>query len=57
MMCLSSFLATVSSLPIPFLTNYWAAAANMWLLLFFGGFSLPILTGVMLSSVPPELRT
>lgn len=56
-LCLvTGILAMVVSLPIPFSNNYKVSIGLMWLLLFFGAFILPTLTGVMLSKVRPEDR-
>ena len=43
--------AVLSALPIPWLNSFTAVAPLYWLLLFFGGFLLPSLTGIMISSV------
>jgi hypothetical protein len=55
--CLMAFLATVVSLPIPFLDSFMAVIILMWILLFCGGFILPILTGILLNSVGFYERT
>lgn len=55
--CLMAFLATTVSLPIPFLDSFPAVIILLWLLLFFGGFMLPILTGILLNSVGFYERT
>lgn len=43
--------AVASALPIPFLDHFAAVGTLFWLLLFFGGFILPSMTGIMISSV------
>ena len=45
------------SLPAPLVDNKIAFYALIWLLLFFGAFILPTLTGIMLNSVPEQRRT
>ena len=47
----AAFIAMLSALPVPYFDNFLIAAAFLWSLLFFGAFILPILTGVMLSTV------
>jgi sugar phosphate permease len=49
--CVMGICAVISALPIPFMTNFHAFATFIWLLLFFGGFILPPMTGIMLNSV------
>lgn len=55
--CLVSFGALASALPIPFLYNFYVFFALIWLLLFFGGFIVPVATGILLNSVRPNERT
>lgn len=43
-------------LPIPLTTNFQIFGILMWLTLFFGGFSLPALTGIMLNTVEENHR-
>ena len=50
-------LAVLSALPIPFLTNFYHFVTLIWFLLFFGGFVLPPITGIMLNSVSEYQRT
>ena len=45
------FLAVCVALPIPFLKTFAIVGSLFWLLLFLGGFLLPSLTGIMISSV------
>ena len=52
-----AFLATVVSLPVPFIDNFTGVIILLWLLLFCGGFILPILTGILLNSVGVHERT
>lgn len=50
--CLCGFLTTLVGIPIPFLDNYYIITPLLWLLLFFGGFMMPALTGIIISSAP-----
>lgn len=43
--------------PIPFVTNFPFFILLLWLLLFCGGFILPAMTGIMLSTVDADART
>ena len=43
--------ACLSALPIPFIDDFNIVAVFFWLLLFFGGFVLPPVTGIMINSV------
>jgi hypothetical protein len=49
-------IAILASLPFPFIDNYKICIALIWIVLFCGALILPILTGIMLSTVDPELR-
>ena len=51
------FCAIAVALPMPWFTEFWVVGLLTWLLLFFGGFIVPPLTGVMINSVPPKHRT
>ena len=55
--CLCGFLTTLVGIPIPFLDNYYIITPLLWLLLFFGGFMMPALTGIIISSAPARLKT
>lgn len=55
--CALAFFCMLVAAPIPFLDNFAVFTALLWLLLFSGGFILPPLTGVMLSTVDEELKT
>lgn len=50
------FCATVIGISIPLLNDFDHATLLLWMLLFFGGLMLPLQTGLMLSTVEPELR-
>ena len=49
-------LGTLLSLPIPFLNNFYLLAFCLWITFFCGGALLPILTGLLISSIPKPLR-
>jgi hypothetical protein len=51
--CVSAFFAVLACLPIPFIDDFYICISILWVLLFFGGFMLPILTGILLNSVEP----
>ena len=50
-------LAALSALPIPFMNDFYHFLTLVWFLLFFGGFVLPPITGIMLNSVTEYQRT
>ena len=50
--CFVSFLGTVMAMPVPFITNIYLFGVMLWILIFLGGFSMPILTGILITSVP-----
>ena len=43
--------AVLSALPIPWMNEFYYVGILFWLLLFFGGFILPPVTGIMINSV------
>ena len=49
--CIMGVLAVVCALPIPFMSGFYKVGMLFWGLLFFGGFILPPVTGIMISSV------
>jgi len=49
-------LSALSGLPIPFLDNFYLVCGFLWLELFFGGGIMPAITGIMISSVPKNMR-
>jgi MFS family permease len=51
-----ALLASLSALPIPWINNLVGVIICLWLVLFFGGFIMPNLTGILLNSVPPKER-
>lgn len=56
-MCIAcTVLGALTALPIPYLSNFWVVSGFIWLFLFLGGFQVPILTGIMISSVPDGLK-
>lgn len=50
-------LCVCSAVPIPFLDNFWAFAGMLWLLLFFGGYMSPALSGMMLETIESDFKT
>ncbi|CDW83082.1 major facilitator superfamily [Stylonychia lemnae] len=52
-----AFLANAVALPIPFVDNFQVFALLIWFLLFFGGFIVPIMTGLILTVVKTNERT
>ena len=50
------FLAIIIGAPIPFITSFVFLLILLWLLLFLGGFMMPALTGMIISSVPTNLK-
>ena len=59
MQCIVGICAVLSALPIPWISkdHFIVFAFFIWLLLFFGGFILPPMTGIMLNSVSEYQRT
>jgi len=43
--------AMICALPIPFMDDFYYVGMLFWGLLFFGGFVLPPVTGIMINSV------
>lgn len=43
--------------PLVFATNYYLVFFLLWGQFFFGGFSLPVLTGILLNTCPESIRT
>lgn len=42
---------------IPFVSTFYIASILLWIVLFFGGAMVPGLTGMIMSSVQPEMRS
>jgi hypothetical protein len=53
---IASIVGMVAGLPMPFMMDYRHAIGAFWVVLFSGVFMFPILTGVMLSNVDPNLK-
>ena len=49
--CCISVFCLCCAVPIPFIDNFFFVAVLLWFLLFFGGFILPCMTGIMLNTV------
>jgi MFS family permease len=43
--------------PLVFATNFYLVAFLLWGQFFFGGFCMPVLTGILLNTCPASLRT
>lgn len=48
--------AVICALPIPFFSEFYYVGMLFWGVLFFGGFVLPPVTGIMIDSVKPNQR-
>jgi len=46
-----SYGAMICAIIIPWLTNFYYVGSLLWALLFFGGFILPPITGIMINTV------
>ena len=46
----------LSAVPIPFVDNYWLFVSLLWFLLFFGGYMMPSLSGIMLETIEPNFK-
>lgn len=51
-----SLCASASCLPVPLMNHILGVIIFLWLVLFFGGFIMPNLTGILLNSVPSKER-
>lgn len=49
-------IAAVLIIPIYYMDTLFQIALNLWLLMFFGGSTMPIIQGITISSLPPGLR-
>jgi MFS family permease len=49
-------IAVLCGVPAIFASSFLPVIVLIWLLLFFGGAVLPPATGILMSSVPPEMR-
>jgi MFS family permease len=47
----------LAAIPIPFVYNFWGFLCLLWFLMFFGGATLPSLTGIMLNMVQSNQKT
>ena len=50
-------ICVASGAPIAFVDDFASFGSLLWALLFFGGFMLPGLTGIMLNTVEPQFKT
>jgi len=56
MQCLMGACAVICALPIPYFENFYYVGMLFWGVLFFGGFVLPPVTGIMIDSVKADQR-
>lgn len=56
MQCLMGACAVICALPIPFFSQFYYVGILFWGVLFFGGFVLPPVTGIMIESVKSDQR-
>ena len=49
--CATAIFCLGVAIPVPFVNNFPLFLTLLWFLLFFGGFMLPALTGIMLNTV------
>jgi hypothetical protein len=54
---IEAMLASLCGSPIPFIDSFYVALMLLWLMLFFGGSLVPGMTGIMLTSIPPDQRS
>lgn len=52
-----AFFAVVCAVPVPFVNSFYMVAILLWGLLFFGGFVLPTITGIMINTVQPNQKS
>jgi len=48
--------ASLSAIPVPFLNHFMSICVLLWLVMFFGGALMPAVIGIMLSSIPKNMR-
>lgn len=53
----TTLIAGASGIPIVFTDSLTVMTILLWSQFFFGGFSLPVMTGILLNTAPPSLRT
>lgn len=51
------FLGASCGIPLVFTDNFYGVSALLWGQFFFGGFCMPVLTGILLNTCPASLRT
>ena len=50
-------ICNILAIPVPLLNDFWTIVVILWFYFFFGSIMLPMLTGIMISSVEPYLRS
>ena len=53
---LIAILCVASALPIAFINDFWIFVLLLWFLLFFGGFNIPCLSGIMLECIDTKFK-
>lgn len=56
MTILVAILCFVSAFPIPFTSEFIPFVVCLWFLLFFGGYMMPALSGIMIELIPDDLK-
>jgi hypothetical protein len=54
---LGILLAAAGGFPSVFANTLFGCMGLLWVQFFFGGFVLPVMTGILLNTMPPSLRT
>ena len=57
MTCGAGLFCALVAAPVVFINQFFVFTSLVWLLLFFGGFILPSMTGIMLNTVDSSLKT
>ena len=47
---------SLTALPLPFINDFYFFVLDLWLCLFFGACLMPPITGIMICSMPKDLR-
>lgn len=56
MTILVAILCFISAFPIPFMDEFIPFVVCLWFLLFFGGYMMPALSGIMIELIPDDLK-
>lgn len=52
-----AILCCSSAVPVPFMNTFWGFIGLLWFLLFFGGYMMPSLSGMMLETIDADFKT